>query len=251
MKRCTLVQVIAITGLTALIRLVPSFQFQDALVVLVVALNWGAGPGLLATLVGGTLLLFLLLPPVFSLTIARVEDALGLLIYLGVGCAVSLLAGQVQRVRRSAEQAHRQLDTIQQAMTDAVMVYDGEGQLVLWNAAAEQLPPLQQPDDASHALAERGELFLLRDEQGQPLPVDQWPVQRILNGEVLSISCIRQQSRPWASFSPRTASALLTRKGSLLPPSSSRPHVRLCRARRCSGTRRLSAMWMGRRFQSW
>jgi len=29
MKRCTLVQVIAITGLTALIRLVPSFQFQD------------------------------------------------------------------------------------------------------------------------------------------------------------------------------------------------------------------------------
>jgi hypothetical protein len=72
-------QVVTVTGLVELIRLFPSFQFQEALlilVVLVVALTWGAGPGLLATLVGAVLLTFLLLPPVYSLKIARIEDVL-------------------------------------------------------------------------------------------------------------------------------------------------------------------------------
>jgi signal transduction histidine kinase len=184
-----LLQAITVTAVTGLVRLFPSFQFQESLVilaVLVVALNWGVGPSLLATLVGGLLLLFLLRPPVFSLTLARLEDALDLLVYLAVGCAVSLLTSQVQRARRSAERVRRRLDTIQQAMTDAVLVYDDKGQLVLWNAAAEQLLPLQQTDDTSHALAERSESLLLRDERGQPLPYDEWPVQRILNSEVLT-----------------------------------------------------------------
>src|SRR5207253_2774290 len=109
---------------------------------------------------GGVLLVFFLLSPAFSLTIARIEDALDLLVYLAVGCAVSLLTSQAQHARRAAEQVRRRLDTIQQAMTDAVLVYDGQGQLVLWNAAAEQLLPLQQTDDTAHALAEGGEPFL-------------------------------------------------------------------------------------------
>src|SRR5947209_13109486 len=51
-----LLQVITVTGLTELVRLFPSFQFQEAvviLVILVVALNWGTGPSLLATLFAG------------------------------------------------------------------------------------------------------------------------------------------------------------------------------------------------------
>ena len=149
----------------------------------------GASPGvssLLATIVGGVLLVYLLLPPTFSPVIARIENALELLIYLVVGCAVSLLTSQAQHARRSAERARRRLDTIQQAMTDAVMVYDGEGQLMLWNEAAEQLLPLQPTDDTSHALPARSEPFLPRNEQGQSLPVEEWPIRRILNGEVLT-----------------------------------------------------------------
>ncbi len=304
-----LLQVSAVTGLTALTRLFPSFQFQEALVILVVllvALTWGVGPSLLATLVGGALVALLLLPPAFSLVIARIEDALNLLVYLCVGCAVSLLTSQAQRARRSAERLRRRLDTIieaipdglsihdaagrmvrlnpvaqqlfggpapgesgssggpfpagglavaralrgemvtaietrwydplgrdrylvtnaapfrdaeghiegvvliwhdvsalrqaeqmatarasqleaiQQAMTDAVMVFDSQGHLVLWNAAAEQLLPFQQTDNTSHPMPEHDEQFLPRDEQGQPFQADQWPVQRILNGEMLT-----------------------------------------------------------------
>ena len=184
-----LLQVITVAGVTGLVQLFPSFQFQAVLVilvVLVVGLTWGAGPSLLATIVGGVLLVYLLLPPTFSPVIARIENALELLIYLVVGCAVSLLTSQAQHARRSAERARRRLDTIQQAMTDAVMVYDGEGQIMLWNEAAEQLLPLQPTDDTSHALPARSEPFLPRNEQGQSLPVEEWPIRRILNGEVLT-----------------------------------------------------------------
>jgi PAS domain S-box-containing protein len=304
-----LLQVSAVTGLTALTWLFPSFQFQEAvviLVVLLVALTWGVGPSLLATVVGGALLMLLLLPSAFSLVIVRIEDALNLLVYLCVGCSVSLLTSQAQRARRSAERLRRRLDTIieaipdglsihdaagrivrlnpvaqqlfrvpasgessssggpfpagglavaralrgemvravetrvwdpegrehclvtnaapfydaegriegvvliwhdvsalrqaeqvatarasqleaiQQAMTDAVMVFDSEGHLVLWNAAAEQLLPFQQRDTTSHPVPEHVEQFLPRNEQGQPFQADQWPVQRILNGELLT-----------------------------------------------------------------
>jgi PAS domain-containing protein len=80
----------------------------------------------------------------------------------------------------------RRLDTIQQTMTDAVMVYDREGQLVRWNAAAEQLLLPGHTHDASQALAERGEQFHPRNERGQPLPFDEWPIRRILGGEALT-----------------------------------------------------------------
>src|SRR5438552_545816 len=141
-------QVITVTSLVELIRLFPSFQFQEALlilVVLVVALTWGAGPGLLATLVGAVLLTFLLLPPVYSLTIARIEDVLNLLVYLAVGLAVSLLSSQVQRARRAAEGLRRRLDTIIEALPDALSIYNAAGRSVRLNRAAHQLLGNHQP----------------------------------------------------------------------------------------------------------
>ena len=313
-------QVITVMSLVALIRLFPSFQFQEALlilVVLVVALTWGVGPGLLATLAGAALLTLLLLPPVFSLMIARIEDGLDLLVYLAVGLAVSLLASQVQQARRATEGLRRRLDTIieafpdalsihdaagrsvrlnraahqllghhppgtqvdvsstsdggtgsceafpsgdpssvtralagetvsavethlrdaqghehilitnaapfynaegqvegavlishdisalrqaeleaaararqleaiLEAMTDAVVVHDSEGQVTLLNAAAERIHPLGWTVDHSQTLPQRGSQFLPRDEQGQPLSVEQWPLQRILHGKELT-----------------------------------------------------------------
>src|SRR2546423_2464906 len=95
--------VITVTSLVALIPLFPSFQFQEALlilVVLVVALTWGVGPGLLATLAGATLLTLLFLPPVVSFMIWRIEDGRELLVYLAGGAAARLLGRQGQQSRR-------------------------------------------------------------------------------------------------------------------------------------------------------
>src|SRR2546423_3269839 len=146
-------QVITVTSLVALIRLFPSFQFQEALlilVVLVVALTWGVGPGLLATLAGAALLTLLFLPPVFSFMIARIEDGLDLLVYLAVGLAVSLLASQVKQARRATEGLRRRLDTIIEALPDALSIHDAAGRSVRLNRAAHQLlghhPPGTQVD---------------------------------------------------------------------------------------------------------
>ena len=80
----------------------------------------------------------------------------------------------------------RQLEAILEAMTDMVVVHDSQGRVILRNAAAEHIHPLEWTGDPSQTLPQRGSQFLPRDEQGQPLPVEQWPVQRILHGEELT-----------------------------------------------------------------
>jgi PAS domain-containing protein len=179
-------QVITVTSLVALIRLFPSFQFQEALlilVVLVVSLNWGVGPGLLATLLGAVLLTFLLLPPVFSLMMARIEDGLDLLVYLVVGLAVSLLASQVQQGRHATEGLRRRLDTIIEALPDALSIYDVAGKSVRLNRAAHQLlghhPPGRQVDvsPTSDGGTDSGEAFPSGDLSS---------VTRALGGEMVS-----------------------------------------------------------------
>src|SRR5262249_61810124 len=79
------------------------------------------------------------LHPSFSLAMARIEDALNLLVYLCVGCAVSLLTSQAQRARRSAERLRRRLDTIIEAIPDGLSIHDSAGKMVRLNPVAQQL----------------------------------------------------------------------------------------------------------------
>src|SRR5258708_16420890 len=77
-----------VTAMALLVQGFPSFRFQGVLVILVVlliALNWGLGPSLIATVVGTVLLLFLPQPPLFSLGVVHPADVLGVCLYLGVG----------------------------------------------------------------------------------------------------------------------------------------------------------------------
>src|SRR5258708_865019 len=95
-----MVEVIAV-ALTLLLRMVmPAFSQLGVLVILgvvVVALNWGGGPSLLAALVGMALLSYAAFPPQFSWSIARVEDAVGVGLVLAVGLLISLVGGAVSR----------------------------------------------------------------------------------------------------------------------------------------------------------
>src|SRR5258708_35378426 len=77
-----------VTAMALLVQGFPSFRFQGVLVILVVlliALNWGLGPSLIAAVVGTVLLLFLPQPPLFSLGVVHPADVLGVCLYLGVG----------------------------------------------------------------------------------------------------------------------------------------------------------------------
>src|SRR5215471_11522633 len=75
----------AVVAMALLVRGLPSFRFQAVLVllaVLVVALNWGLGPSILATIVG-TVLLLLPLYPLFSQGVVHPADVLGVCLSLG------------------------------------------------------------------------------------------------------------------------------------------------------------------------
>jgi PAS domain S-box-containing protein len=79
-----------------------------------------------------------------------------------------------------------QLDAIFQAMVDGVIVFDDQGHMLHMNMAACDLLGLDSPPDYSFQVAgERPSPYDVRDEQRQPLFTEQWPLLRVLKGEVL------------------------------------------------------------------
>lgn len=79
-----------------------------------------------------------------------------------------------------------ELEIIFETMADALIVYDAEGQLLFANAASRVLLGYdQQLDSLANDTQSRGAKLLIRDENGQPLPQEDWPNYRILRGETL------------------------------------------------------------------
>lgn len=92
-----------------------------------------------------------------------------------------------EQAARAEALAHaRQLETIFEAMTDAVFFHDTKGHIIQTNAAGRELLPLQtQPDYYTQPFEERIVMLQPRDEDGAPLPKEKWPITRMLQGEVL------------------------------------------------------------------
>ncbi len=182
-------EVLAIV-LTLLLTDLPTFNLPGLLAILVVvlvALNWGGGPSLLATLVGAALLDFVIFPSSFGWSFDVVRVGLVLV----VGLLISLVAGHVARAasqaRQEAEAQAAQLRTIFETLVDGVFVCDQEGHIIRQNSAARTLLGLDQiPNFTSLSLAERMKQFAPRDAQGRPLAVEQAPPSRNLRGEVLT-----------------------------------------------------------------
>jgi signal transduction histidine kinase len=110
--------VLLASGLTSLLEAAfPPLVLQGSLLGLVtvlVALAWGLGPSLLATVVGTLLLALVILPPEFSWKTDKRTDAVGLAVYVVTAIAISLIAGQTGRAHRRAEQSARQAEAARQ-----------------------------------------------------------------------------------------------------------------------------------------
>jgi signal transduction histidine kinase/GAF domain-containing protein len=109
----------------------------------------------------------------------------------GVSRAVVTWHDVTERRLREAEQQARaqakQLEEVFEALTDGVFVYDNTGNIVQMNSAARTLFAFDVvPDYAARPLSERFARLVVRDMQGQVLPMEQWPQLRLLTGEVLT-----------------------------------------------------------------
>ncbi len=209
--------VLAVSLDMLLMAMVPSFGLSSLvtlMAVVVIALTWGAGPSLTATLLGTALLDWLVLPQ-FSNRSGDPVRVLDNVMVLIVGLTVTAFTSRNMFERRNAERSTRlaerarkdaeelaaslaqeqaradlerkRLEAIFEAMADGVTFYDNEGRIQHLNAASLHLHGLEDPAVArSMSADERARRLQLRNAEGQPLPLDEWLVPRILKGEALA-----------------------------------------------------------------
>jgi len=86
-----------------------------------------------------------------------------------------------------AEQQSNELTAIFNALSDGIIIYDQNAQIVRTNDAARRLYMLDEtPGLESKHIYERVQHFELRDHIKQPLPQSVWPITRLLQGEILN-----------------------------------------------------------------
>lgn len=68
-------------------------------------------------------------------------------------------------------------------MSDAVLISDGEGQLIEFNEAFSRFHKFANVEECAKTLAEFDVIVEVRDSSGRLLPVSEWPVARALRGE--------------------------------------------------------------------
>jgi signal transduction histidine kinase len=101
-----LLQVVAAAATWLLTTAFPTYSFAsllDILVVALVALSWGAGPSLLATLVGVVLEEVVVVPFNAGMKQAFIGDALEVVLLLAAGITISLVASKTEGSRQRAE----------------------------------------------------------------------------------------------------------------------------------------------------
>jgi K+-sensing histidine kinase KdpD len=171
-----LLQILAALATLVLVRVFPLLGFPAALsllMIVLVALSWGAGPGLLAVLVGGAAHDYVILPPRFAWTPRSTSDVASLMLYLIVGLTISIVGSGAGRARREAHAARTVAETAQrtaeavnrrlqalQAVTDTALAH-----LDIDNLLQQLLERITQ------VLAVDNTAILLVDETGQELVI--------------------------------------------------------------------------------
>jgi signal transduction histidine kinase len=108
-----LLQLLVLCAVIVLLEINPSFQFPEAFLLLsivVVALIWGAGPGLLATVISTAFLAALVLLPTATLALRGSEDLAAALLLLAMGGIICLLVAQNEYQRRRAEHSAARME---------------------------------------------------------------------------------------------------------------------------------------------
>ena len=171
-------------GLKHFVGPLPTFiTFYPTLIV--VALLFGLGPGLAATVLGGLTADYLILPPVGSLKIENTADQVALALFLLIGAAICVTTSRAQasRSERVSRESRVKLETALSAMTDAVFISDTEGRFIDFNDAFATFHRFTNRDECAKTFAEYPGILDVFLPDGRPAPVDMWAVPRALRGE--------------------------------------------------------------------
>ena len=146
-----------------------------------------------------------------ALTPARGEDG------VAAGVVLTILERRQderarERERAESDRSRAQLEAVLQVMQDGVVVFDRARTALFVNEAEARINGFASAREMQRDLALFAEVYELADAQGRALPVEQWPVSRVLRGETLHelelLGRRRDTGREWVfSFSGAAATA--------------------------------------------
>jgi PAS domain S-box-containing protein len=123
------------------------------------------------------------------------KAAIGTFLVLPMGVFISagvlslavffLNTGVTERISidKTLRESQAQLRTIVENLDQGVVVSDLDGRLLHWNAAALRLHGYTSGDEDRRIFTELSDTFSLTTLDGTPVPVEDWPLARILRGE--------------------------------------------------------------------
>jgi PAS domain S-box-containing protein len=84
-----------------------------------------------------------------------------------------------------------QLEAIVSSMTEGLMVFDAEAKIVTMNPSAVTILGLESEEELRSLSARGANLFEVSDLAGQTVPLEQWPISRVVAGETFSAIEVR------------------------------------------------------------
>ncbi|WP_052519683.1 hybrid sensor histidine kinase/response regulator [Archangium violaceum] len=88
-----------------------------------------------------------------------------------------------------------QLEAVLNAMADGVAVFDMDGNVVLLNDAQARINGFANAEEMKHDLPFFARLYELSSEDGRLIPIEEWPVSRVLRGESIPHWQLRTRRR--------------------------------------------------------
>lgn len=89
-------------------------------------------------------------------------------------------------VCRSEDDSLRRLQAVVDSMADGLIVFDMDGNVLDMNPAALRIHGFESVSEARKHLSESPETFVAFGLDGRPLPIDDWPMARVLRGETFT-----------------------------------------------------------------
>jgi len=90
-----------------------------------------------------------------------------------------------RRTREALRQSEAQLRTTLESLTEGVVISDLDGGILYWNRACLEMHGYADQEELLRRLPEFNDTFELATMKGEPLPLEQWPLSRILRGETV------------------------------------------------------------------
>jgi PAS domain S-box-containing protein len=100
-------------------------------------------------------------------------------------CAICTDVTKRKAAEARVQASEAQLRTVVENLTQGVVVSDLNGQLLHWNRSALEMHGFRSLEESRRHLPELVDTFELSDLDGTILPVNRWPLARILRGEEL------------------------------------------------------------------